>query len=411
MASSMRCREHCNGVHGRLLDSLLSDPGSIRVRSAACERPARKDVPSRKTDVFDCQWLQYLHSVGLLRASFRPQQAVCAIGSIVRHRDGLVQMASTHVQHMQKALDQMNLQLHHVISDITGLTGMAMLDAILGGERNPQKLSKLRHPRFKSSEETIAAALVGDVTELSLEYVVGVQSSASVWEPGKEPLPAKAWKGQGRPPRLLRRDKDHKPVSVKQLAFLLSAAVWKTVNWRQGTKQKLRSRFAAVRIRPAHRDEWQAEPHPEEWLLIEWPKKEAEPTKYWLSTLPPGTKLKELVALAKQRWIIEQNYEELKQELGLGHYEGRGWRGFHHHATLCIAAYGFLLAEEAVFPPSHTPAISNYQSPNSRPDFARADRVRPERHNPYSIATLRIQLSRHLLGELSCCPFCGPKRL
>lgn len=121
-----------------------------------------KNVPGRKTDVFDCQWLQYLHSVGLLRASFRPQQAVCAIRSIVRHRDGLVQMASTHVQHMQKALDQMNLQLHHVISDITGLTGMAMLDAILGGERNPQKLSKLRHPRIKSSEETIAAALVGD---------------------------------------------------------------------------------------------------------------------------------------------------------------------------------------------------------------------------------------------------------
>ena len=190
------------------------------------------------------------------------------------------------------------------------------------------------------------------VTELSLEYVVGVQSSASVWEPGKQPLPAKAWKGKGRPPRLLRRDRDHKPVSVKQLALLLPAETWKTVNWRPGTKQKLRSRFAAVRVRPAHRDDWQAEPHPEEWLLMEWPKKEEEPTKYWLSTLPAGTKLKELVALAKQRWIIEQNYEELKQELGLGHYEGRGWRGFHHHATLCVAAYGFLLAERSRFSPS-----------------------------------------------------------
>jgi SRSO17 transposase len=190
------------------------------------------------------------------------------------------------------------------------------------------------------------------VTELSLEYVVGVQSSASVWEPGKQPLPARAWKGQGRPPRLLRRDKNHKPVSVKQLALLLPAGAWKTVNWRQGTKQKLRSRFAAVRVRPAHRDDWQAEPHPEEWLLMEWPKKEEEPTKYWLSTLPATTKLKQLVALAKQRWIIEQNYEELKQELGLGHYEGRGWRGFHHHATLCIAAYGFLLAERSRFSPS-----------------------------------------------------------
>ena len=216
------------------------------------------------------------------------------------------------------------------------------------------------------------------ITELNLEYVVGVQSSASVWEPGKEPLPAKAFKGTGRPPRLLRRDKDHQPVSVKQLALTLPAEAWKAVNWRQGTKHKLRSRFAAVRIRPAHRDYWQAEPHPEEWLLIEWPKAEAEPAKYWLSTLPAGTKLKDLVALANQRWIIEQNYEELKQELGLGHYEGRGWRGFHHHATLCIAAYGFLVAERSRFSPSAHAGNLKLSAPNSRPASARADRVRPQ---------------------------------
>ena len=207
------------------------------------------------------------------------------------------------------------------------------------------------------------------ITELNLEYVVGVQSSASVWEPGKEPLPAKAFKGTGRPPRLLRRDKDHQPVSVKQLALTLPAEAWKAVNWRQGTKHKLRSRFAAVRIRPAHRDYWQAEPHPEEWLLIEWPKAEAEPAKYWLSTLPAGTKLKDLVALAKQRWIIEQNYEELKQELGLGHYEGRGWRGFHHHATLCIAAYGFLVAERSRFSPSAHAGNLQLSAPELPPDF------------------------------------------
>ena len=207
------------------------------------------------------------------------------------------------------------------------------------------------------------------ITELNLEYVVGVQSSASVWEPGKEPLPAKAFKGTGRPPRLLRRDKDHQPVSVKQLALTLPAEAWKAVNWRQGTKHKLRSRFAAVRIRPAHRDYWQADPHPEEWLLIEWPKAEAEPAKYWLSTLPAGTKLKDLVALAKQRWIIEQNYEELKQELGLGHYEGRGWRGFHHHATLCIAAYGFLVAERSRFSPSAHAGNLQLSAPELPPDF------------------------------------------
>jgi SRSO17 transposase len=190
------------------------------------------------------------------------------------------------------------------------------------------------------------------ITELDLEYVVGVQSSVTVWEPGKEPLPAMPYKGMGRPPRLLRRDTDHRPVSVKQLAVALPAETWKIVNWRQGTKQKLRSRFAAVRIRSASRDSWQAEPHPQEWLLIEWPKAEAEPTKYWLSTMPARTKLKDLVGIAKQRWIIERDYEELKQELGLGHYEGRGWRGFHHHATLCIAAYGFLAAERSRFSPS-----------------------------------------------------------
>ena len=121
-----------------------------------------KNVPGRKSDVSECQWLQYLHSVGLLRASFRPEQAVCTVRSILRHRDGLVQMASSHVQHMQKALDQMNLQLHHVISDITGLTGITILEAILAGERNPHQLAKLRHRRVKATEETIAKSLVGD---------------------------------------------------------------------------------------------------------------------------------------------------------------------------------------------------------------------------------------------------------
>ena len=105
------------------------------------------------------------------------------------------------------------------------------------------------------------------VTELKLEYVMGVQSSASVWEPGKQPLPAKPYSGTGRPPRLLRRDKDHNPVSVKQLALMLPAQQWKTVNWREGTKHQLRSRFAAVWIRPAHRDDWQAVPHPEEYRI------------------------------------------------------------------------------------------------------------------------------------------------
>jgi transposase len=121
-----------------------------------------KNVPGRKTDVLDCQWLQYLHSVGLLHASFRPQQAVCSLRVLLRHRDNLVRMSSQHIQHIQKALSQMNLQLHHVISDITGATGMAILDAILSGKRDPDALAKLRDRRIKASAETIAKSLVGD---------------------------------------------------------------------------------------------------------------------------------------------------------------------------------------------------------------------------------------------------------
>ena len=245
------------------------------------------------------------------------------------------------------------------------------------------------------------------VTKLGLEYVVGVQSSVTVWEPGTEPLPPAPRKKMGRPPRLLRRDPDHQPVTVKQLALSLPPESWKTATWRQGTRYKLRSRFAMLRVRPAHRDYWKSEPHPQEWLLIEWPKEAAEPTKYWLSTLPAHTKLKDLVALAKQRWIIERDYQELKQELGLGHYEGRGWRGFHHHATLCIAAYGFLVAERNRFSPQPVSAISDYQPPSRRRISAPAAHVRPERHNPRSITTLRTTIARQLVACLPHCPVCG----
>jgi SRSO17 transposase len=191
-----------------------------------------------------------------------------------------------------------------------------------------------------------------EITDLGLLYVVGIMSSVTVWQPGQGPLPAVTWKGMGRPAKYLRRTRRHTPVTVKDLALALPPQAWKKVGWRPGTRHQLQSRFAAVRVRPAHRDFERSEPYPELWLLIEWPSEEAEPTKYWLSTLPAKTKLKDLVRLAKHRWIIERDYEELKQELGLGHYEGRGWRGFHHHATLCIAAYGFLVAERSFFSPS-----------------------------------------------------------
>jgi SRSO17 transposase len=189
------------------------------------------------------------------------------------------------------------------------------------------------------------------VSELGLLYVLGVQSSTTVWPHGHAPLPPARWSGRGRPPTRLRRSPEHQPVSVKTLAMNQPARVWRTITWREGSQADLSSRFAALRVRPAHRDETRAEPWPEEWLLVEWPRGETEPSKYWLSTLPPRTALKRLVHIAKARWRIERDYQELKQEIGLGHYEGRGWRGFHHHASLCIAAYGFLVAERCLFPP------------------------------------------------------------
>jgi SRSO17 transposase len=207
------------------------------------------------------------------------------------------------------------------------------------------------------------------LSELGLTYVVGAQGSMTVWRPGEAPLPAKRWKGLGRPPKLLRRDKQHQPISVKQLAESMPASSWENASWREGTKQRLRSRFAAQRVRIAHRDYWRSELPREEWLLIEWPKGENEPTKYWLSTLPADSKLVDLVKLAKHRWIIERDYEELKQELGLGHYEGRGWRGFHHHGTLCIAAYGFLVAERSRFSPSARAGQLDLRTQKIPPDF------------------------------------------
>ena len=190
------------------------------------------------------------------------------------------------------------------------------------------------------------------VAGLKLSYVLGVQSTTTIWPPGTEPLSAPRYSGRGRPASRLRRDPEHAPVSAKQLALNLSAKAWKTVTWREGTRHPLRSRFAAVRVRAAHRDHKLHQPREREWLLIEWPVGEAEPTKYWMSNLAENSRLRDLVALGKQRWIIERDYQELKQELGLGHFEGRGWRGFHHHATLCIAAYGFLVAERSRFSPS-----------------------------------------------------------
>jgi len=202
-----------------------------------------------------------------------------------------------------------------------------------------------------------------EITSLGLAYVAGILPNTSVWAPGTGPLPPKAWSGRGRPSNRMRRDAEHQPAQVKALALGLPEAAWETITWREGSADWLTSRFARLRMRPAHRDYNRAEPYPEEWLLIEWPEGEDEPTKYWLSTLPEAIPFDRLVDLTKLRWRIERDYHELKQELGLGHYEGRGWRGFHHHATLCIAAYGFLISERETIPPSGPGAAPKLQKP------------------------------------------------
>ncbi|WP_454626833.1 IS701 family transposase [Bradyrhizobium cenepequi] len=201
------------------------------------------------------------------------------------------------------------------------------------------------------------------ITALELSYAVGILSNTTVWAPGSGPLPAKVWSGRGRPPKLLQRDSGHKPLSVKALALGLPKSAWRTVTWREGTAEHLSSRFARVRVRVARRDFRRNESRPEEWLLIEWPKGESEPTKYWLSTLPENITLQRLVYFAKLRWRIERDYQELKQEVGLGHFEGRGWRGFHHHAALCIAAYGFLISERETIPPSEPRSSAIFPQP------------------------------------------------
>jgi SRSO17 transposase len=231
------------------------------------------------------------------------------------------------------------------------------------------------------------------ISALGLSYVVGIPSTTTVWPPGCEPLPPKPWVGHGRRPTRLRRDSTHKPVPIKALALSLPKISWRTIRWREGSNDWLCSRFARVRVRPAHDDDRRDMPHPHEWLLIEWPKGEPEPTRYWISNLPESIAFSRLVELAKLRWRIERDYQELKQEVGLGHYEGRGWRGFHHHATLCVAAYGFLISERETIPPSGSRtsaqrqmlALSEGHRPRGAADPARTSHPELNRHNAPAI--------------------------
>jgi SRSO17 transposase len=216
------------------------------------------------------------------------------------------------------------------------------------------------------------SVLRAGVSALGLSYVAGIVATVKVRAMSDRDVPE---------PRM----------SVKELALSLPKHAWRTITWREGSAVKLRSRFARVQVRtaPIRR----AAERVEETLLIEWPEGEAEPTKYWLSTLDKKTSFRSLVDIAKMRWRIERDYQDLKQEIGLGHYEGRGWPGFHHHGTLCIAAYGFLISERETIPPSgpHSsrmltkPAIPSGYRPRGAANPASTARSQLDRDPPPKI--------------------------
>jgi SRSO17 transposase len=219
------------------------------------------------------------------------------------------------------------------------------------------------------------------LSELGLPYLVGVTGCVTVWPPGHAPLAPEPYSGRGVVPTRQRLgDARHeRPLSIKEVAFELEPAQWHNVQWREGTNFTLRSRFARVRVRAAHREHLRTKQRPEEWLLIEWPEGHKEPMKYWLSTLAQDVPLQRMVYEAKMRWRIERDYQDLKQDLGLGHFEGRGWRGFHHHASLSIAAYGFLMAWRLRHPEdagkknsarSEEPALPTHYKPRGSPAHA-----------------------------------------
>ena len=185
------------------------------------------------------------------------------------------------------------------------------------------------------------SGLRDELSAQGLVYALGVKPLTTVWWGEYQPAESLPPSAQGRPRVRVQRDAAHQPIHVRALAKTLPAAAFRTIAWRQGTAEVLSGRFARMRVVTAHDNRARAL----EWLVIEWPRGEAEPTRYWLSTLPEDLAFKDLVDTIKGRWRIERDYLELKQELGLGHYEGRNWRGFHHHASLCIAAYGFLMLE------------------------------------------------------------------
>jgi len=263
-------------------------------------------------------------------------------------------------------------------------------------------------PALADAGYGVVTAFRDALTERQMPYVVGISSDPTGWPPGLAPLPPKPRTGPGRPPSRIRRSSTRKPASVVKLATHAPAPRWQPISWREGTRGTMTSRFCWWRVRPAHRDETRHAPRAVEWLMAKWLRGESAPTKFWLSTMPPDTPVEQLIRLAKLRWRIERDDEELKGSLGLDHDEGRGWRGFHHHGALCIAAYAFLAAERARLPPLR---LCPSSTPLAYPEVSNHGGlpVRPERHVPSSIETMGRMQSRSMLQALPCVS-CGRGR-
>ena len=192
------------------------------------------------------------------------------------------------------------------------------------------------------------------LTERGLAYAVGVSGTHLVWPPGAKPQLPEHPAGQSGRPRTRFVDECHSPIAITELARSLPRSAFRKVTWREGSRGNMSSTFACLRIRTAEGHGKRRPPSDEQWLVCEWPSGESAPTKFYLSTLPPQISHRTLVRKIKLRWRVERDYQDLKQEVGLDHYEGRTWRGFHHHATLCSVAHAFLALRRALFPPAAT---------------------------------------------------------
>jgi SRSO17 transposase len=225
------------------------------------------------------------------------------------------------------------------------------------------------------------------LVERGLHFLVGVTGTAVGWPPGVSPRPPPPKTKRGRPPTRWREPVKGKATALSEIAASLPATAWRKVTWREGTRGPQSSRFAAVRIRTAHRHALGHAPSEELWLLCEWPRRQELPSKLYLSNLPLGTSLKKMVYLAKLRWRIERDYQEMKGEFGLDHFEGRRWAGFHHHVACVAAAHAFLALERARCPPQHS--LESQRLP------ATASAGAPSRHRGLPTVLPRDRAPRH----------------